>query len=395
MVSTNGNRALRLIVVDSDKAARDYIKRSLGDSGVRVVGEAVDLKAGQRLVRGLQPDVVLVELPVNATETVEIIRKLNEELPDTGIIISAHQPSPQLILGCMRAGAQEFVGRPLDVPEIDRAIDHVRKQLERTIASGRRRGAVISVFSSKGGIGATSVAANLGVALADRDDTKTVLVDLSFQMGDLALMLDQPPKYSLVDAFVENKLDEGKLRSILSHHSSGAYLLTVAASPELGEELTRHHMVEMFGSLNNLFDYVIVDVGRQLDDRTVEVLDLSDAIVMVSMQDIPTIRNISRYLDMFERLELEREKIHLVVNRFHKKSRLSLKDVEAALGLDTFWAIPNDFIPMSLGIDSGVPAVLEAPRSKLAQSFRDLADHFCGIFENQSLAEPIETTTNS
>lgn len=393
MAAAGKNRILRLVVVDSDRAARKYIKESIGENGTRVIGEAGDAKAGLRLVRGLQPDLVLLELPASASHTIEIVRKIREELPDTGIIISSHESSPQLILSCIRAGAQEFVTRPIDVQELEKAIEHVRKLLERMISSGKKRGTVLSVFSSKGGTGATSVAVNLGVALANREDTRSVLVDLSFQMGDLSLMLDTPPSHDLTDAFEEGALDEAKLRAMLTQHPSGVYILTVAATPEVGEDITRDHIVELFGTLCTIFDYVIVDVGRHLDDRTIEALELSHAILLMSSQDLPTVRNVSRYLDIFDRLKLERERMHLIVNRFSKKARLNTGDVEKALDMEVFWTIPNAFQPMSLGIDEGSPAVLEAPRSKLAQSFRDLANCLSELYEGELPRGPVKTST--
>jgi pilus assembly protein CpaE len=385
MTATNNNRDLRLVVVDSDSNARRYIKESIGKNGVRVVGEAADAKAGLRLARGLQPDVVLIELPGSASQTIETVKKIRDELPGTGIIISSHESSPQLILSCIRAGAQEL--------ELTKAMDHVRKLLARMVATDKKRGTILSVFSAKGGIGATSVAANLGVALAARPQTKTVLVDLSFQMGDLGLMLDSPPRGSLTDAFEDGALDDSSLRSMLIQHASGVYLLTVVTNLEAGEEITRDHIAELFGTLTTLFDYVVVDVGRHLDDRTVEVLELSHAILLLSSLDLPTIRNVSRYLDIFDRLKLERERMHLIINRFHKKARISVSDIEAALCMEVFWKIPNDFRPMSLGIDGGTPAVIEMPRSKVARSFIGLAGCLSELYEEQSPLESIKTST--
>jgi pilus assembly protein CpaE len=151
----------------------------------------------------------------------------------------------------------------------------------------------------------------------------------------------------------------------------------------------------MLGTLCNMFDFIIIDVGRHLDDRTVEALELSDAILMMSMQDVPTIRNVSRYFEILERLEIERDKLKLIINRYQKKNRLTLRDVEAALDMETFWTIPNDFQPISLGIDGGVPAVIEAPRSKVAQSFKDLADCICEAFVRQPSTEAVSAATNS
>jgi pilus assembly protein CpaE len=386
---------MRLVVIDSDRRTRIYVERCLGENGVRIIGEAEDVNSGLRLVRGLQPDAVLLELPANASETVEAIRKIREEQPDTGIILSSYESSPQLILSCVRAGAQEFISRPIDTTELQKAMEHIRKLAERSVGRARHRGTILSVFSGKGGVGTTSVVANLGVALANRGDAKTILVDMSFQMGDLGLMLDEPPRYSLPDAFDDDVLSETKLQSVMAEHESGAYVMTVAASPEIAEGITRQQIASLLGTLTNMFDYIVIDVGRHLDDRTFEAMELSDAIMMMSMQDVPTIRNVSRYLEILERLEIERDKVRLIVNRYQKKNRLTLKDVEAALDLETFWTIPNDFHPVSTGIDGGVPAVIEAPRSKVAQSFKDLADNVCDTFGIQSSHEEVGLTTTS
>ncbi len=393
MAGTNGHRTLRLIVIDSDRRARVYVKRRMAGDGIRVIGEADNTQAGLRLVRGLQPDCVLMELEATASQTLDAVKKIKDELPDTGIILSSHESSPQLILSCIRAGAQEFVSRPIDAGELEKAFEHMRQLLARTTTNGKRRGKVISVFSGKGGIGATSVVANLGVALAGHPHTKTVLVDLCFHMGDLGLMLDQTPKYSLVDALSDGSVDTSKLPSVLCQHESGLYLLTVASSPEMADEINASHMTELFGQLSSMFDYVLVDVGRHLDDRTVEVLSISDGILFLSSLDLPTIRNVKRYLDIFDELEIDRGLIHLVVNRFQKKSRLTLTDLENTVGLETFWTIPNDFAPISLGIDRGNPAVVEAPKSKVAQNFKDLAECVCELYGREESTSSVETAT--
>lgn len=386
MKSAGVNRSLRLVVVDSDPRARTYVRTAFGERDIRVVGEADDVKNGMRFIRGLQPDVVLLELPDNASETMDAVRRIKDEFPETGVILSRANPSPQLILSGMRAGAQEFVGRPIDGPELEKAIGHVRRQMARAGAAGTPRGRVVSVFSAKGGVGGTSVCVNLAVALAQRNDGRTALVDLNFQMGDLGLMLNQPPRYSLTECFVDARVDESRLRSVLSEHESGVAVLTVATSPEIGEEITRDHIVDLFASLSTLFDHIVVDVGRQLDDRTVEVLELSDEILLLSTLDLPAVRNASRYLAMFDRLDLDRDRVRLVLNRCHKKAHLGVKDIEAALGTTVFWALPNDYEPVATGIDHGEPAVLRSRRTRIARSLRELA---AAIAEPQEVdAEP-------
>lgn len=367
------NGSLRLVVIDSDPAIAGFVKQWVNGKGVRIVGEAEDCAAGLRLTRTLQPDVILLELPFQATPAMEFIRRVRGEFPGTGIIVSAQDASPQLVLSCIRAGAHEFVPRPIDGVELEKAINHIR-QLSGVTLSGKKRGRVISVVSSKGGIGATSFTANLGLALAQRSESKIVLVDMSLPFGDLGVMLDAPSRFSLTDSLVEGVIEESKLRSVLVASVPGVHLLSMAASPEDAEGITRQHMIELVGVLSSMFDYVVIDVGRQLDDRTVEVLELSDSIMLLSSLDLPTVRNTVCFAGILTRLKVDREKVHVVVNRFQKKSRLSLDDVEAMVDRKVFWSIPNDYEPMSVGIDRGVPAVQHAPRSKVAKSYLDLAD---------------------
>jgi pilus assembly protein CpaE len=367
------NGSLRLVVIDSDAAVSAFVKQWVNGKGVRVVGEAEDIAAGLRLTRSLQPDLILLELPYQATPAMEFVRRIRSEFPATGIIVSAQEASPQLILSCIRAGAHEFVSRPVDGVELEKAIQHIR-QLSSVTLSHKKRGRVMSVVSSKGGIGATSFTANLGLALAQRTESKIVLVDMSLPFGDLGVMLDAPSRYSLTDALVEGAIEESKLRSVMVASVPGVHLLNVAASPEAAEEITRQHMVELVGILSTMFDYVVIDVGRQLDDRAVEVLELSDSIMLISSLELPTVRNTVCFAGILTRLQIDRDKIHVVLNRYQKKSRLSIEDVEAMVDRKVFWSIPNDYEPMSAGIDRGVPAVQNAPRSKVAKSYLDLAD---------------------
>jgi pilus assembly protein CpaE len=370
-MASNGN--LRLVVIDSDAATSAFVKQWANGKGVRVVGEAEDPASGLRMTRSLQPDLVLLELPLQATPAMEFVRRIRSEFPGTGIIVTAQEASPQLVLSCIRAGAHEFVPRPIDGSELEKAISHIR-QLSGVALSNKKRGKVVSVVSSKGGIGATSFTANLGLALAQRSESKVVLVDMSLPFGDLGVMLDAPARYSLTDALVEGSIEESKLRSVLVASVPGVHMLSIAASPEAAEEITRQHIIELTGVLSTMFDYVVIDIGRQLDDRTVEVLELSDSIMLLSSLDLPTVRNTVCFAGILTRLKIDGEKVHIVVNRYQKKSRLSLDDVEAMVDRRVFWSIPNDYEPVSMGIDRGVPAVQHAPRSKVAKSYLDLAD---------------------
>lgn len=253
------------------------------------------------------------------------------------------------------------------------------------------RGSILTVFSSKGGIGATSVAANLGVALAARG-LRTVLVDLTFQLGDLGLMFNERGHTPITQAWRNGTLDDSALRSVISAHETGVSLITVATSPESAKEITDKQILELCTVLRRMFDVVIIDLGRSLDERSHSVLQDSDFIALMTALDVPAIRNTDRCLEILGRMGVDPKRIQLILNRFTETGRLTLSDMEKALGRKVFWTIPNDFEPMSLGIDAGTPAIVEAPRSKLAQNFRELAERFHQALAAHSV--PTETTTS-
>lgn len=371
MATTRGEGRLGFVIIDSDPGARSVVRKHLATAGHRVIAEADDLAAGLRLVRGVRPDVLVLELADTAL-TLESVTRLREELPATGVMIVSRDSSPQLILSCMRSGAHEFLTRPLDMVELDRAIERLQKTVL-PMSGGQRRGRVLSVYPAKGGAGGSSLATNLALSLV-REDREVALVDFNLQVGDLGLMLDVTPRHTFAAAVGDGAIDESKLRSLMAPHPSGLGLLTISDRPEESDAVHRDHVPELFGHLTTMFDYVVVDLGRHIDDRSIQLFDLSDAILMVSSQDVPGIRNAKRYADLLDRLEVPRSRIHLIVNRHHPKSRVSNRDVGETVGMEVFWSLPNDFRSMSAAIDSGNPIVVDSPKSKLARSFIELGE---------------------
>jgi pilus assembly protein CpaE len=368
--SRNGN--LRFVLIGSDELARVSIKRHLAENGSRVAGETDDLKSGLRLVRSLQPNIVVLELLPDAEPTLEAVRKIHEEMPSTGIILLSPDVSPQLILAGIRSGAHEFLTLPLDITEVDRAVNRIRDIMAHVQSGGRRRGRLVAIYPAKGGVGGSSVATNLALALTLQPETKVALADFNLQIGDLALMLDIDPEHSFARAVEDGTIDEAKLESLLARHRSGVRLLTVCDHPEESDLVLRNHVPELFGLLTQMFDWVIADLGRHIDERSIELLDLADDVVLVTAQNVPTIRNTRRYLDLFERLEIHRDRVRLIVNRFESTTKISLRDLENTIGRDVFWSLPNEYRPMRAAIDSGNPILLDSPRSRLSKSYRDL-----------------------
>lgn len=369
----NGGQGASVVLIDRDRVARSSMKGYLGSVGAKVVGEADNLGAGLGLVNGLHPEILILELAMPADAALETVHALKIEHPGMGVIVTAQDASPQVILRCMRSGAQEFLTRPVDNRELGEAVRRLSGIARRNTAGRRRAARTIAVFSSKGGVGVTSVATNLAVAYAKNLKKNTVLVDLNLQMGDVGLMLDMRPEYTMADAAGPTTLDESRLKGLLTRHETGLHFLSTPEDPVEAEKVTPGALLEIFGLLRGMFDVIVVDAGHVFDSRVLEVLNLADVILVVAVLDVPTVRNVRRCLHLFQQLGYSPDKVKIVVNRYEKKTEVKSDHLEEAVESKVFWMIPNDYKTVISAIDAGNPAVVRSPRAKMSQSIDQLA----------------------
>jgi len=374
---------LRTVVVVPDEFTRALLRRHLAGIGCRVLGDAPDAKGGLRLIRSLQPDLAVLGLGRTAESSVDLVAGVREDLPSCGIVVLSDRDTPDTILACMRAGAQEFLTLPLSFPELDRAVDRLSRLRRQLSSPPPRRGRVMAVLPAKGGVGATSVAVNLALALTMYSRRRVALVDLNIQGGDATFMLNLEAKRSLAAALAGGNLDEDVVRDSLASHRTGLRLLTVFDRPEESRGLRKDQVPELYGALSVLFEDVVVDVGRHVDGRIRELFDLSDELFVVSGLDAGTVYATRRTLEHLDRLEVDRARVRLVVNR-HQDGRISNEDLQHAVGAGVFWSLPNDYRPMSAALDAREPVVLDSPGSRLARSYRAFAGTLC---EMQAAAE--------
>lgn len=363
---------LRIVIVNPDEFTRALLRRHLASNGCRVLGDAGDAKAGLRLARSLQPDLAVLGIGRTQESSVELVAGVREGLPSCGIIVLSDRDTPEVILACMRAGAQEFLTVPLSFPELDRAVDRLRKLRTQLSAPPPRRGRVVAVMPAKGGVGATSVAVNLALALTVHSRRRVALVDLNQQGGDATFMLNADGPPSLASVLPGRELTEELVRDVLASHRTGLRLLTVFDRPEESRSLRKDQVPELYGVLSTLFEDVVVDVGRHVDGRVRELFDLADEIFLVSGLDAGTVHSTRRSLELLKRLEVDPSRIRLVVNR-HQDGKISNEDLQTAVGAGVFWSLPNDYRPMSSALDAREPVVLDSPGSRLARSYRTFA----------------------
>lgn len=323
----------------------------------------------EEMVR-LKPAAAIIALGNNAEQSIRFIQRINSDSPATAVISAAQDASPDLILQSLRAGAREFLRLPVTQEELKTIIDRVADFSAGQVEAPRKKGRMVSVFSSKGGCGTSFIATNLAVATG----AKTVLVDLNLQAGDLPLFLGVDPKYSFAD-MAENRerLDDTLITSFVTPFSSKVSLLAAPREADSADEIEPEHVFEVLQRLREAYDYVVLDPQHTFDSITLAALDQSDEIVLVLTLDIPAIRSTQRALEIFDRLGYPRKKIRIVVNRWSKQIDLDLRQVEKFLGEPVIAFIPSDYQTAVTSINLGQPLVTAEPNSKIALELTKIA----------------------
>jgi pilus assembly protein CpaE len=284
----------------------------------------------------------------------------------------------------MVAGARDYVPRPLDARQLHAAVVNVcameRKRRLRGNSSGdsEQDGHIVVVFGAKGGIGRTTVASNLAVALAQGGGQRVALVDLDLQLGDVALTLDIPPERTFADLLpIIDKLDAELMRSFLCTHSSGLHVLPAPARPEDGEHIQASHVRQVLSVLARAYDYVIVDTPRQINDNVVAALDMSSTVCLVASNQLACLKSTRLCLDMMKGWNYDGDKVKLVINQAHNGSGLPVKDTQLAIDYPIYWKIPYDGHLVGAS-QWGQPFVQASRRAKLSQNIERLARTLSG-----------------
>ncbi len=362
---------LTLVVLSTGLDNFKQIRTALSaDSRVQLLAGGNDAEQLHEEIVRLKPMAAIITLGTNPDHAIKLIQRLGSEAPNTAVISAATDPSPDLVLQSLRAGAREFLQLPVREQELKTVLDRVAEFSAGRVEAPKRKGRVIAVFSSKGGCGTSFIATNIAVAT----NARTALVDLNLQAGDLPLFLGLDPRYSFAD-MAENRarLDDALIKSFVTPYSSNLSLLAAPKEADSADEVEPEHVFEVLQRLRESYEYVVLDPQHTFDSITLAALDQADEIVLVLTLDIPAIRSTQRALEIFDRLGYPRKKIRIVVNRWSKQIDLDLRQVEKFLGEPVIGFIPSDYQTAVTSINLGQPLVQAEPNSKIANEIRRIA----------------------
>lgn len=388
-------KRVTVLVADDSGEARENMRKLLRfDEEVEVVGEAENGQVALERAKELHPNVILMDINMPVMDGIEATERLSVEVPESGVVMISVQGESEYLRKAMMAGAREYLVKPFAGDDLTNAIKRVaelegkRRQGRQPDAPPVRTGKVIAVFSAKGGVGKTTLAANLAVALTTDFKSRVALVDLDLQFGNIGVLMDIAPPRTIADLVRENSMDTDLVESYLVSHPSGVRILPAPLRPEQAETITGTHVDRILAALRQLADYVIVDTPQSFSETTLTVLDHADLILLVATLELPAVKNVKLSLDVMATLNYPADKIRLVLNRYSDEIGIPREDLEKSLHFPVSARIPSDGRAVVASVNKGVPFYTTDPKAKVSQAVRELAAQVAGA--GDQVAAPAE-----
>ncbi len=363
------SQLLRIVVAAPEEASRNLISRVVAQHGAaRVVAEVDRDDSLVDAVAYRRPHLAFVATELSGMRGFEVADQLSRRHPGLYIaMISPRSNDVNDLRQAMKAGARECLYEPLSDQAVRRVIDEAQQVGE---AVSERRGAVIAVMSSKGGVGKSTIAVNLAIALKQLGAGRLALVDGDLYFGDLATLLNIKPERTIHD--LNEALDAEIADKFLYKHSSGIEVLAAPVRTEQAEAITPERLRAMIGVLQTLYDVVVVDVTVNALDLVLATLDVADLAIVLATLDVVCLKDVSQIVDVLNKLRFPTRNVILLGNRHDERFSLSPKDAERAMGLRFAAVVPRDDRVM-LAANQGVPYILAEPGAPFTQKVRSLA----------------------
>ncbi len=386
---------IRVLIVDDVSETRENVRKLLQfESDVEVAGVARTGKEAIQASLEIDPDVVLMDINMPDMDGIAATEAIRAKQPSVQVVILSVQSDQNYMRRAMLAGARDFLTKP---PMGDELISAIRRA--GAMAQGERsksatvqpaasmgsiagasfgygsRGKIVTVYSPKGGAGCTTLAVNLAIVL-NNEDTRVALVDANLQFGDVAVFVNEQGKNTIADlAPRAEELDPEIVEEVMiKHAASGLHILAAPSRPEYADKVTSGQLSKVLEYLKQMYAYVIVDTSAYLTDNTLAAIDVSDLIVLVTTQDIPSIKSCRLFLDLLQTMGVERDRILFIMNRFDKRVNITPDRVADNLKQEVVTVIPLDDQTVTKAVNRGVPFMLESRNQPAGRGILSLAE---------------------
>lgn len=385
---------MRIMIVDDNKALRDNVRKLLEfEPDMEVICEAASGEEAIRKAKIMVPDIILMDVNMPEMDGIAATEIIASEMPQCLVVVISVQGEQEYFRKAMLAGAKDYLVKPFDGEELVRCIKTVygreQKKRENFVQGTKQLGKVITIFSTKGGIGKTTMTTNLATALGLDEEKKVCIVDMDLQFGDVALFLNIVPKRTIADLMKDidhiDNLDGSILDTYMTKFKDNVRVLAAPLRPEQADDVKVSHLAKIIKEMQYNYDYIVIDTAPIFNDIMFKVLDLSTMIMVATSQDLPTLKNVRLCLEILESLRYPKEKVKVVLNRANSLGGMSVKDSEELLQRKLLVCMPSDGKTVVAAVNQGIPFVISSPETNVAQIMFKLAHYVTSGQEKESV----------
>lgn len=385
-----GRGAIRVLIVDDNRTTVENVARLLNfEPDISVVGTARNGRVGVLKTKELKPDIVLMDINMPDMDGIEACRQILLSSPRSRVMMMSVQADMAYLKGAMQAGAREFLIKPFGYDELNNAVRRVHQtdpspaELaamatpagvgEAAIKQKIDRAIMVAVFSPKGGVGCSTIAANLAIALRGSREANVLLIDADLFFGDLDALLDLHPSHRIVEILQKfDPEDTDVLQRMFVDHSSGVRLLAGPGRPELAELVRPEPLQSLLESVSQLYDYVVLDMGCRYNSLTRQILDLVDRVILIVTPEVTAIKSANLFLRMPGPRAFPPRKVLPLLNKYNRVWGITPESVGDTIGQIVSLTVPEDESAALIAVNRGQPVLLSAPRSSMVRPLLEL-----------------------
>lgn len=375
------NIITKVLIADDMDELRSNVRRMLkNQENIRIVDEAKNGQEAVEKAKALKPHIVLMDINMPELDGLKAAEILAKECPNVQTIIMSIQSEQEYFRRAMKAGAKDFLVKPFSTNDL---VDTIRNVFNRwvkdrpEIIADSNKAEILTFFSTKGGVGRTTLAVNLAINLAERGK-KVLIIDASLQFGDVAITLNQTSKKNIYNVIDNGELSLADIEKNIVHHESGLHLLLAPKEPAFAEAIKSSHLKAIVDNVSSLYQYIIFDLPPSITDKELAVLDKSNLVLLVATLEISSLKNTKICLKTFNDISFDSNKIKLILNKEIPNVGIGKQDLETGLGIPVFATVPMESEIAQSALNHGRPFVLGSPKSAISKAISGMADRIIG-----------------
>ena len=357
--------AIRVVIADDVAEMREMIVKMLDSSEMEfdIVGICNNGREAVDLLTHKTADIVLMDINMPVMNGLEATQIICDEHPNVNVIIMSVQHESEYLKKAMLAGAKAYIMKPVDMDELYDTIKttytrYANMEKASPVKELKHEARVIAFFSAKGGVGKSFVALNSALMIHEKMNKRVLLVDLDLQFGDISLMMNKQSELTIKEMFDDSPINNyDDILPFLYKHKEGCHMLFAPKDPESAEYISKDQVKQILETVKRYYDVIIIDTGVNYNEITLNALDLSDKIVIVTNLEVTGLKNTKQSLKVMQSLNYDANKLKLVVNMTLDKFGVTKANVQKAFAYEILAFLPEDIKLVRNSINTGVPVV--------------------------------------